>query len=363
MKIYQPGVFLMLMLLLAGGLCFGIKDDSGQNGNPYSVNRLERTVLGYYTEDYPGDRLSYHSLVRNHDRVDITAFFNYVTDGRGNIAGQPVREAIELAERKNIKTTLMLVHNFHGGKIDRDRAHEVLSKASNRENLARNILSLVKENGFDGVNLDLEFVPPGDRPYYNVFLAGLKELFKPYGYLLTVSVPAKTWDNPGNQWSGAYDYSFIGQTADLVALMTYDEHWSGGVPGPIASLPWMRQVLDYAVRTIPESKILIGVAAYGYDWAPDGAGTVRWYRAEALAAEHGGAGWDDRYAAPYLIYYDEGGTRHEVWYENKSSLSAKLDLVNSYNVAGIGIWRLGFEDEDFWETVNWKLEPQNNLGY
>ncbi len=362
MKHYKPGGLFMLMLLLAGCLCFGIKADSSQNGSPYSANKLEKTVLGYYTEDYPGDKLSYHSLARNHGLVDITAFFNYLTDGRGNITGQPIRDAMNLAARRNIKTTLMLVHNFHDGKIDRGSVHEVLSKEPNRENFARNILSLIKKNGFDGVNLDLEFVPPGDRLYYNVFLTRLQELFKPYGYLLTVSIPAKTWDNPASPWSGAYDYRFIGQTADLVTLMTYDEHWSDGAPGPIASLPWMRQVLDYAVNNIPKSKILVGVAAYGYDWTPDGAGTVRWDRAEVLAAEHGGAGWDDRYAAPYLIYYDEKGTRHEVWYEDKSSLSAKLDLVNSYNVAGIAIWRLGFEDDDFWDTVSRKLWPKNKKG-
>jgi spore germination protein YaaH len=97
-------------------------------------------------------------------------------------------------------------------------AHQVLSVEKNRKNLERNILSIVKGNGFDGVNIDLEGVPPGDRAFYNKFLSELKQMFKPYGYLLTVSIPAKTADNPLNSWNGAYDYRTIGNTADLVAL-------------------------------------------------------------------------------------------------------------------------------------------------
>lgn len=350
----KPGCFLIILFIIAGCICFGIRADSSQNKNTHLKDKLKKVILGYYTVDYPGDKLSYDSLSRRNSFVDIVAFFNYMTDGRGNLTGQPVSEGVNLAKKKGIKT-LMLVHNFHDCIIDKDIAHEVLSGAENRSNLTKNILSLIKKNSFDGVNIDLECVPPGDRAFYNAFLVELKEKLKPYGYILTVSIPAKTWDNPAREWSGAYDYRFIGKTADLVTLMTYDEHWSGGEPGPIASLPWVQQVLDYAVNTIPKNKILMGVAAYGYDWSPGGVRTVRWSEAEALAAKYGGVRWDDRYSSPYFVYCDEKGTKHEVWYENEYSMGLKLDLVNSYNIAGIGVWRLGFEDDDFWETVSWKL--------
>ena len=53
----------------------------------------------------------------------------------------------------------------------------------------------------------------------------------------------------------------------------------------------------------------------------------------------------------YLIYYDQRGYRHEVWFENRFSLALKLDLANRYDLAGIAVWRLGFEDYSFWQTV------------
>ncbi|MCL6634468.1 MAG: peptidoglycan-binding protein [Peptococcaceae bacterium] len=337
--------------LLAADRVPSRSDWPGGSGNTYT--KLKRTVLGYYTEDYPGDRLSYDSLAGNSDFLDAIATFSFLTDGRGNLTGQPVSQGMDLAKSRKVKT-LMLVHNYSGG-FDSGLAHTVLSVQENRVNLEKNILSSVKKHGFDGVNIDLEGLPAADRASYSALLAELKELFKPYGYLLTVSIPAKTGDDPAGGLSGAYDYRTIGSYADLVMLMTYDEHWFGGEPGPVASLPWVQQVLDYAVQTIPRDKILMGVAAYGYDWSAAGTRTVLWSRAGALAARYGGAGWDDWYSSPYLIYYDENGNRHEVWYENRFSLSLKLDLANSYNIGGIAVWRLGFEDDSFWQTVREKF--------
>lgn len=48
--------------------------------------------------------------------------------------------------------------------------------------------------------------------------------------------------------------------------MTYDEHYPGGSPGPIASIGWVNNVVKYATTVIPKEKIYLGLAAYGYDW-------------------------------------------------------------------------------------------------
>ena len=40
-----------------------------------------------------------------------------------------------------------------------------------------------------------------------------------------------------------------------------------------------------------------------------------------------------------------------VWFENDATLKTKLDLVKKYKLAGIAIWRLGFEDQKFWDRI------------
>lgn len=335
-------VFLIPLFFLSLA-CFGEKAEA----------KTKKVVLGYYTEDYPGDKLSYNSLLNNSSLINNVAFFNYLVDQKGNLTtGQPVSQGLKLADSSNVKT-LALIHNV-GNYNMAETAHQVLAVEKNRKNLEKNIFTLVQWNGFDGVNIDLEGVPPSSRALYNQFLAELKQMFKPHGYLLTVSIPAKAADNRFNAWNGAYDYRTIGQTADLVALMTYDEHWKGGAPGAVASLPWVQKVLDYAVKTIPRDKILMGVPAYGYNWSAAGNSTVRWNQAAALTAKYPWPGWNNYSSAPYLAYYEKG-VKHEVWFENKYSLRIKLDLANNYGIAGIAIWRLGFEDASFWETLRAKF--------
>lgn len=356
MKIFigmLTGLVFSIAAILPAGLPFTAWSDAGQASGAAYQSKLNKIVLGYYTEDKPGDLLSYNSLSENGGLIDYIATFSYGTDEKGNLSGQPISKGIELAKKENVRP-LMLVHNFRGF-FDSNLAHKVLSVKENRISLEKNILKLIRENGYEGVNLDLENIPPADRKYYTAFLSELKKMFEPYGYFLTVSIPAKTWDDPQNNWSGAYDYWAIGRLADIVAIMTYDEHWSGGKPGPIASFPWVQSVLDYAIWNIPRYKILMGVAAYGYDWSAKGAKSVEWNEVDKLVRTYG-ARWDDYLCSPHLSYRDYSGVSHEVWFENKYSLGLKLDLANSYGIAGVAIWRLGREDASFWKTVQKKFD-------
>jgi spore germination protein YaaH len=50
---------------------------------------------------------------------------------------------------------------------------------------------------------------------------------------------------------------------DQIMVMTYDEHYAGGSPGPVASYPWFEKVINYTLRSYPSSKIVMGIAAYG----------------------------------------------------------------------------------------------------
>jgi spore germination protein YaaH len=316
--------------------------------NPLISTKLRKAVIGYYVEDYPGDRLSYNSLADNGKHIDCIVTFSFLVDRDGNLNGE-AGEGVDLAGRMNVRS-LLLVHNI-GSKIDTETAHIVLSDTKKRRNLEQNILAVLRSAGYDGVNIDLEGILPEDRENYNLLIRELKELFKPDGFLLTVSIPAKTADNPADLWNGAYDYKTIGRLADLVMLMTYDEHWFGSEPGPVASVPWVERVLSYTVGVIPRDKLLMGIAAYGYDWSATGGRAVTWREVNNLVSWYGNVQWDNYYSVPFMEYYNEE-ERHEVWFENVYSLRIKLGLVEKYGLAGIAIWRLGFEDESFWEIVS-----------
>ncbi len=315
----------------------------------------QRHVLGYYTVDYPGDTAASRSFRNFSRQIDSIASFSFCVDGNGNLASTAPREGAELARAEG-STALALIHNYNNGGFDAAAAHKLLTNPASRQRLIENTARVLQKYGYRGVNVDLENIPPADRRYYSLLIQEFKQTLAPSGYLTTVSIPAKTHDDRWNPWSGGFDYRTIGKYADQVQIMTYDEHSLGNAPGPVASLPWVEQVVRYAVQLIPAEKILLGIATYGYDWSAAGSRMIPASDIEVLTNKYGARPrWSNTDSVPYLYYYKDG-IRHEVWYENAASTSLKLDLVNKYGLMGVGIWRLGHEEESFWQAVAEKLQ-------
>ena len=223
-----------------------------------------RKVVGYYTEDYHGDPTSYGSLLPNKDSLDGIAMFLHPVDKNGRILGEASERAMKVAKSENIQT-LALVHNLVQGGFDERRAHTLLQSYNSRARAISDILNILEQQGYDGVNIDLENVRPKDRDNLTAFMKELSARLKAHGYLVTMSVPAKTQDHAGQAWVGAFDYYALGKVCDYVMIMTYDEHSQVSASGPVASYPWVEKVIKYAITQIPKHKVLMGVAAYGYD--------------------------------------------------------------------------------------------------
>ncbi len=323
----------------------------------YFNNLPAKTILGYTTNDYKGDVDSYNSLSKYTGNVTSIAAFAYQIDFDGSLkqTTQPQNDTVKLANSNNVKS-LVLIHNFYKGGFDRNLADTVLSDPAKRTALIHNILVTISREAYAGINVNIENVPWNDRDNYTAFVKELKETLTPYGFLTTLSIPAKTYDSQsGDNWSRGFDYSALGKYADQILIMTYDEHFFGGNPGPVASEPWVDRVMSYATQNIPSNKLLLGIAAYGYDWSSVGNKVVMYKNADSLiSSQNTQSQWDSSSLSPYFTYFKDGVT-HTVWYENSTSISDKLDLVSKYHLGGIGIWRMGFDNDDFWTAVKNKL--------
>lgn len=310
-----------------------------------------KLVLGFATSYYDGDVSSNNSMTGNVSSINQIATDTFTTDGTGKLSGTVPIDQISYANKNNIKSLAMISNNFDGST-----AKDLLENALNRKCLINNILLSLIKNNYKGVNIDLEGVYPSDRGFFSIFVKELYTSLHPLGYAVSVSVPAETMDNPENSWNGAYDYKEISKYADTIAIMTYDEHSPGGKPGPIASIDWVKSVVGYAAGIIPKNKILLGIAAYGYDWSASETKAygisgindlISKYKAKVI--------WATASKSSYFNYTDNKGIIHTVWFENSTSLEYKLDIVNNSNLAGIALWRLGLEDSSYWTAIKSKL--------
>ncbi|MDI3534454.1 MAG: spore germination protein [Thermosediminibacterales bacterium] len=329
---------------------FGKNTIAALNSIIYDAS-VKRKVMGFAAEDYNGDNRSYYSLLKNSKTLDSVATFSYGLTYSGDLTGTTPYKTIKTAWEKGVKP-LVLIHNFNNNQFDKFTAEAVLKSYAKRKRLINNILWIIERDGYAGVNIDIEGISFKNKWNYISFLWELRSALRLKGLELSVSVPAKTWDDPYNGWSGGYDYKQIGQVADFVVIMAYDEHWSGGNPGPTASIQWVKSVINYAVSRIPREKILLGIGAYGYDWSHYKTTNMVPLNQinDLIRINNGWLAWHDYFQQPYYIYW-KNGKKHQVWFENEHSVKLKLQLVESYNLGGIAIWRLGFETTAYWQTI------------
>lgn len=282
-----------------------------------------------------------------HHTADVTAFapwgFALFTNGsaveRGGGAVAPVVAAAHRAGR----AVLPLFTNAYGND-------SILRNAGARAAALRSLVSIVKTDGLDGVNIDFEGLNPVDRTPLVRFVQAVSAALHPLGRIVTVSVGPE-WAAERAQYK-VYDYAGLARAADRIVIMTYDQHSNPGGPGPVAGLPWVRAALAYAVSQIPAAKVYLGLADYGYDWYGSSAPTLTAAQAIALAARVGATiRWSNRQGEAYFAYTSASGASHIVWFEDGASEALRIRLAEADHIGGVALWQLGGEDPGTWRWL------------
>jgi spore germination protein YaaH len=309
-------------------------------------------ILGFYPE--AGDKAK-DSLLKNIKSLDQVVFFWYTFDEKGKLnPSKSVDLGLKNTVQKNGAKALALVHNLTNEQFNTPLAHKVLVDRTVRSNFVNNLVELATRDNWDGIFMDLEKMDPTDRTNFTTFIQELQGALKAKDKLLQVALHAKYHDDPNDIWAGSYDYSALGKAADQLVIMTYDEHSIGTTQGPIASLSWIKRVVNYATGKIPKEKIILGIPIYGYEWSsnkPLLPNSMSVPRAVSLGKEHGvNILYDEFEQVPHYNFI-VGGVRHDVYFENTQSIQAKLEIVQKNQFKGIAIWRLGLEDQSMWTEV------------
>ena len=158
---------------------------------------------------------------------------------------------------------------------DTDAIDAVLSDKKLRSAHVDAIVTMVNRNNFDGVDIDYEGKRASNRDDYSAFL---KELYTKMGkkwVMCTIEArtpPDSLYNTIPEDLEYANDYKAINKYCDRVRLMTYDQESadlklnkaSKGLYTPIADPAWITKVINLTTKDIAKSKIMLGVATYGY---------------------------------------------------------------------------------------------------
>ncbi len=273
--------------------------------------------------------------------------FTYGFREDGSLIVPDDERIIEIAKSYGVSPIMLLSTLTDEGVFNNTLSGRLFDSTELQDVLIEELINTAVKRGFEGIEIDFEFIPREDREGYVAFLRRLKEGLNEVGLPLFVALAPKTSKTqPGLLYEG-HDYAGIGEVADYVILMTYEWGYQFGPPLAVAPINNVEAVVAYAVSAIPPEKILLGVPNYGYDWTlpfikgqseATGLSTVA---AFDIAYDKGAEiKFDEVAKAPYFNYFDGSGKEHVVWFENARSIQAKLDLIDKYSLGGISVWQI-----------------------
>lgn len=329
------------------------------------ASTLTHAVFGYYPS-FTGDDFS-------EIRFDLLTHVGYFTGGctasGGWSAGAwPYDALVQAAHARGTKVLLVIPCN--GASIDAVIANKSAFIASV-------VAGLSHGEPADGVDLDFEGMSASHLADFPVFVAELEAAVRQV--LPEAEFSAAL---PAVDWSSAYDYPKLAGILDHLVIMAYDYHWKGGDPGPVSPLDYAAghwngyhydvqwSVADYTSAIADpslDSKILMGLPWYGYDWpstsfAIPGTKTANGAAKTYAAALQQLAGHDYAFDTPSqsaYFFYDAGATHHQMWFDDRASFAMKLDAAKGFGLGGVGIWALKYDTghPELWQAISDAFVP------
>lgn len=305
---------------------------------------------------YQSDTAGSRSIREFGDLLTYASPFAYLIRENGTLAPFADTAMIQASVSTGV-IPMMSITNFTSTAAGSNLAHVILSNNEMRRRVLNNVLQIMEQKGYRGLNIDFENVLPEDRENYNQFLQLAVDTLHPRGYFVSTAVAPKTSGTQQGLLYTAHDYEAHGRIADFVILMTYEWGYRKGPPQAISPINQMRRVVQYALSVMPPEKIFLGFQIYARDWLlphVQGQEAETFSPQEAVRrAVHYGAAiqYDNTAQSPFFRYHDEQGRAHEVWFEDARSAQAKFDLVKQYNLGGISYWALGYPYPQNWTLL------------
>lgn len=271
-------------------------------------------------------------------------------DGRISIVPDP--KLLSWMETSGVELPVMgLMNNSDGTVFQTDKLTVMLTSAAARKRLIQTAVLYTQAQKQVGIVLDFESIPDANQEDLTRFVEELGKALHAANLKLMVALPAADW---------AYNYKAIAQHSDAIILMNYDQHWQTSSPGPISAQDWFVTNLRNILKLVPASKLVMGIANYGYDWTAKSkkdphpvAEPVSFQQAIVTADEsEAGIDFDGDSLNPHYSYEDEDNHVHNVWFLDGLTAYNELRAAERAGVQGTALFRLGEEDSSVWDIWN-----------
>jgi peptidoglycan-N-acetylglucosamine deacetylase len=304
----------------------------------------------FYVGDDPTSfaslQLHYHDL----DLLIPAALHAASPDGRIDVDPDPkLLGWLQTLRDRGVELPIMsMVNNYNGKDWRVPELVEMLAHPEARERAAKELEQFATSQHQPGIVVDFEMVPASSQADFQQFIRDLATSLHSANLKLMVALPAADWD---------YDYKGFASQADALIVMNYDFHYPSSPPGPIAAQDWFVRNIENLLKVVPASKVVMGIANYGYDW-PAKPKSVPHPLAQPVTFQQGiitavesesDVVYDPDSFNLHYSYEDENNVAHQVWMLDGVTAYNQLRAAERAGMQGTAVWRLGMEDPSIWD--------------
>jgi GH18 family chitinase len=248
-----------------------------------------------------------------------------------------------------------------------------LESSTAKQNFITTVIDLLKSRGGKGVCIDFEGVSSSHNVGITTFMESLSEQVHSNiaGSIVTICLPAV-------EWSDKFDVAAMMDYVDYFVIMGYDYYYSGSAQaGPVGPLYSMTSAYNYNLnrsvstwinKGADKDKLILGLPYYGREWSTEsnsipsnttGSSSSRTFKyvKDNSSGFYSSSNlfWNNSSFTPYYVFQNDGW--RQCFMDNGLSLGKRIDLINQRNLAGMGIWALGYDDgyNDYWNQISSKL--------
>ena len=290
------------------------------------------------------DAQSFFSLRKNISKVNLILPEWFFIDPKADTLLVNIdKRAFDIIKASGVKVMPML-SNSYNAKWNGGALHRILNSPAKTKRLINDVIKLLTVNDFAGINVDFEEMQESKNEVLTNFQRDLYNALHNRGFLVTQNV---------SPFNDDYNYTELAKYNDYLFLMAYDEHSESTKPGPVCSQKWIEAAVDKLASKVSPSKIVLNIAAYGYDWNLNNKRkdtAVTYQEAIVTAKESDGIiDFDNNTYNLHYKYYDGADQLHEVHFTDAATNFNSIRFATEYGLAGTAVWRLGSEDNRLWD--------------
>lgn len=300
--------------------------------HPNNKNRLN---VGFF---WPWDPQSFTSLTDHINKMDMVISESFtIVPGTDSLQGKLEPELTKLV-KKNKKPVIAIIENLVDGNWDAKTVQQIVKTKAHRTKLINNILINLVKYDIKGVDIHFEDIANRNDKNYIAFEQELYTTLHAKNYLVMQQVVPN---------DGEYDLKLLQNYCDYLIVMAFND---GLTNSDISDQHEVESILDKVCSQVPSKKVILTVAALGYDWPENSEGkSVTYQEAIQLAQEHNSKINFNKTSANLTFDYTDGNKiKHTVYFTDAATNFNVIRMADDWATGGVALWRLGSEDSRIW---------------